>query len=150
MIELTDPNGVQLGTGCNQPGGSTTKFSSACLNDDISASPHVQDSALDYKVPGTSGTQAFLVHVLDWSGNARPDMIYSLQISGVLDPVVIQSTTVPNGGVNVPYSQPITALNTFGTANWAVSSGSLPTGLSLSSGGILSGTPSLCGGDISL
>jgi Putative Ig domain len=82
VIELTDVNGVQFSTGCNQPGGTTT-FTSPCLNDDISATPHVQDSSLDYKVPGTSGTQTFLVHVLDWSGNARPDMIYFLAVSGV-------------------------------------------------------------------
>jgi hypothetical protein len=84
VIELTDVNGGQFSTGCTQPGG-TTSFTSPCLNDDISANPHIQDSSLDCKVPGTSGTQTFLIHVLDWSGNARPDMIYTLQVSGVID-----------------------------------------------------------------
>ena len=75
VLEITDSNGTQLTTGCNQPGGSTTNFSSSCLNDDISASPHIQDSSLDYTAPSSPRlSQTVLVHVLDWSGNARPDM----------------------------------------------------------------------------
>ena len=103
VIEITDLNGARFTTGCNQPGGTSTDFTSPCLNDDVSASPHIQDSQLTYKVPGTSGSQTFLVHVLDWGGNARPDMIYGLSVSGVIDPLVFYQTAAHTGTVGQPY-----------------------------------------------
>jgi hypothetical protein len=146
VIELTDPNGVQLAAGCNQPGG-TTNFSSACLDDDISASPHVQDSALDYKVPGATGTQTFLIHVLDWSGNARPDMLYTLQVSGAIDPLSMGFWATPPAGLMNqsygPFNFPISG--GYGVITWSVASGNLPPGLSLSAAGVLSGTPTTVG-----
>ena len=62
-------------TGCNQPGGSTTDFSSPCLNDDISASPHVQDSALDYTAPSSARLRRPFWST-SWTGaeTLRPDM----------------------------------------------------------------------------
>jgi large repetitive protein len=47
------------------------------------------------------------------------------------------------GQVNTPYSLQFTA--TAGGASWAVTSGALPAGLTLSSGGLLSGTPTVAG-----
>jgi hypothetical protein len=142
VIELTDVNGKQLSTGCNQPGGTTT-FTSPCLNDDISANPHVQDSALDYKVPGTSGTQTFLIHVLDWSGNARPDMLYTLQASGAVDPLIAHSISL-SAIVGKTYSQPLSYSGGSGTITFTPTSGSLPPGLTLS-GTAISGTPTIAG-----
>lgn len=84
VIEIVDGNGIRLNT-CRQPGDTSTTFAGPCINDDISASPHVQDSALDLQVPGPgSSTITFYVHVFDWRGDARPDMFYSLQVSGVV------------------------------------------------------------------
>ena len=84
VIEIVDGNGVRLNT-CRQPGDTTTTFAGSCINDDISATPHVQDSALDFQVPGASSTSTtFYVHVFDWRGDARPDMVYGLQVSGVI------------------------------------------------------------------
>ena len=37
VIEITNENGAGFTTGCNQPGGTTTDFTSPCLNDDVSA-----------------------------------------------------------------------------------------------------------------
>lgn len=146
VIEVTDVNGGRFSTGCNQPGGSTTDFTSPCLNDDISASPHVQDSALDYKVPGTSGTQSFLVHVLDWSGNARPDMQYTLQISGAIDPLVFSFAGPGSFYCIVSTSCNLTIMVNGGAPpiTYSVSSGTLPSGIAFS-GNTLSGTPTSTG-----
>ncbi len=143
VIELTDANGGRLATGCNQPGGSTD-FTSVCLNDDISASPHIQDSMLDYKVPGTSGTQTVLVHVFDWSGNARPDMTYSLQVNGAVDPLATPSISLASGIVGKAYSQTLSHTGGAGTVSFSVTSGSLPPGLTVS-GSTVSGTPTSTG-----
>lgn len=83
VIEIVDGNGLRLST-CRQPGDTSTTFASSCINDDISASPHIQDSALDFQVPGAAtAATTFYVHVLDWRGDARPDMTYSLTVSGL-------------------------------------------------------------------
>jgi hypothetical protein len=47
--------------------------------------------------------------------------------------------------MGVAYSKTITASGGTGTSTFSVSAGSLPTGLSLTSGGIISGTPTTAG-----
>src|SRR6266581_1589716 len=53
----------------------------------------------------------------------------------------ITTTTLPSGPVNVSYSQALSATGGKQPYSWSVSSGALPTGLTLSSGGAISGTP---------
>ncbi len=145
VLEITDQNGVQLTTGCNQPGGTTTDFSSPCLNDDVSASPHIQDSMLDYKAPTSTPTQTVLVHVLDWSGNARPDMIYNLQISGVIDPLVFSSG--PGNFyciINNPCSPFMMVNGGVIPITFSLSVGTLPPGVKLS-GNTISGAATSTG-----
>lgn len=59
--------------------------------------------------------------------------------------ITVAPATLPNGVVGTACNQTISA--TGGTANYtfAFTAGSLPTGLTLSSGGVLSGTPSAAG-----
>ena len=72
---------------------------------------------------------------------AQPQTTPRLAASGI----VISPSTLPNGTAGVAYSQTMTASG--GTAPYAfsVTSGSLPAGLTLSTGGVLSGTPSTAG-----
>jgi Putative Ig domain len=60
-------------------------------------------------------------------------------------PIVISTTTIPNGVVGVAYSQPLLATGGSGTLTWSVASGALPAGLSLSNGGVIGGTPTATG-----
>jgi hypothetical protein len=90
VIEIVDMNGVRFTTGCRNEGtddGVTgladttpTLFDDTCLNDDITLGV-VQDSKLEFQVPGT-GTVIFYVRVFDWRGDARPDLLYDIIISG--------------------------------------------------------------------
>ena len=89
VIEIVDVNGVRQTT-CRNEGtddGVTgladttpTLFDDTCLNDDITLGV-VQDSKLEFQVPGT-GTVIFYVRVFDWRGDARPDLLYDIIISG--------------------------------------------------------------------
>lgn len=55
----------------------------------------------------------------------------------------IVTASLPGGTVGTSYSQTLTATGGVGSYTWAVmTGGSLPTGLSLTSGGVISGTPS--------
>ncbi len=90
VIEIVDMNGVRFTTGCRNEGtddGVTgavdttpTLFDDTCLNDDITLGV-VQDSKLEFQVPG-SGTVTFYVRVLGFRGDARPDLLYDIIISG--------------------------------------------------------------------
>ncbi|WP_395731929.1 putative Ig domain-containing protein [Prosthecobacter sp.] len=55
--------------------------------------------------------------------------------------IAVSPSTLTNGTINSAYSQSITASGGASPYTYAVSSGSLPAGLTLSSTGVLSGTP---------
>ncbi|MDI1315173.1 putative Ig domain-containing protein, partial [Prosthecobacter sp.] len=55
--------------------------------------------------------------------------------------ITISTATLPLGTVGSAYSQTLAATGGSSTYTWTVTSGTLPAGLSLSSGGVLSGTP---------
>jgi hypothetical protein len=59
--------------------------------------------------------------------------------------ITVAPPTAPNGTVGVAYSQQITASGGTGPYTYAVSSGTLPAGLTLAPGGLLSGTPTTAG-----
>lgn len=56
-------------------------------------------------------------------------------------PLVITSTALPAAVINVPYSTTLTSTGGKGPFTWALASGTLPTGLTISTGGVISGTP---------
>lgn len=59
-------------------------------------------------------------------------------------PVITSDANLPGYGNGISYSFQLVATDDLSTAGitWSLTSGSLPTGLSLSSGGLISGTPS--------
>lgn len=145
VIEIVDGNGVRLNT-CRQPGDTSTTFAGPCINDDISASPHVQDSAIDFQVPGTRDTSTtFYIHVFDWRGDARPDMTYNLFVSGVSDPLIINPIPFPPAAVGVAYADSFRGGGGMPPVSWSVISGSFPPGLTPTSTGSISGVPTTPG-----
>lgn len=54
---------------------------------------------------------------------------------------ILSPATRPDGGFDVSYSETLQAVNGTGAVNWQVTGGSLPPGISLSSSGDLTGTP---------
>ncbi len=145
VLEIVDGNGQPLTT-CRQPGDTSSNFNSACINDDISASPRVQDSALDFQVPGASNvSDTFYAHVLDWRGDARPDMTYTLQISGIIPPLAVATSSLAPGSNGVAYSRQLASVDGTGTITWSVLGGALPPGLTMSASGGISGTPTTDG-----
>jgi len=144
VMEIVDGNGARLTT-CRQPGVTSSTFNSSCINDDIGGTPYSFDSALDFQVPGApSTTTTFYVHVLDWRGDARPDMIYNLSVNGVNPPLSIQATLFP-GTRGVNYSVQLTASNATGNVAWSLAGGNLPAGLTLNTSGLISGQPTADG-----
>lgn len=56
-------------------------------------------------------------------------------------PVTVNPATLPAGTLGVFYSQNLSAVGSVGPYSFAVTAGALPDGLTLTSGGLLSGTP---------
>jgi hypothetical protein len=143
VIEIVDGNATRQTT-C-RPVGTSAAFTSMCVNDDL-ANPPTTDSAIDFQVPGAPSTATlFYVHVLDWRGDARPDMNYQLSISGLVPPMSIQSTSIAPAARGLSYSQNLTAANGFGTITWSISSGNLPPGLLMDTSGSITGSATMNG-----
>ena len=139
VIEVVDGNGNRLST-CRQPGDTSSNFTSACINDDIGGNPPVLDSALDFQVPGATNTSTtFYAHVLDWRGNARLDMNYFLQVSGITPPLGISANPLLPAARGLSYAQQLTSTDGFGIVSWTIASPSLPPGLAMNSAGTITG-----------
>lgn len=63
----------------------------------------------------------------------------------VTAPLAISTASLPGASLGTAYSQTLAATGGKTPYTWARSSGTLPTGLSLSSSGVISGTPSASG-----
>jgi hypothetical protein len=59
--------------------------------------------------------------------------------------VTITTTTLPPATLNTLYNAQLSATGGYGTYTWSATPGSLPPGLQLSSGGVISGTPTAVG-----
>jgi hypothetical protein len=85
----------------------------------------------------------------DANGNWMTEQNYYFVVEGAVSGSDLQivSSSVPYSYVGVPFSYTMVAANVTGTATWTVYSGTLPTGLSLSTSGVLSGTPTSASSD---
>jgi hypothetical protein len=72
VVELVNAGGTRLQT-CGAP-----VFDQECMNDDrVSGN---LDSLLEVRVTGAT---TFYIHVVEWRGDARPDLRYRLELSGI-------------------------------------------------------------------
>ena len=112
-------------------------MSSGSLPAGISLSPDGNLSG----TPTATGTSSFTVQVTDANGQSATQATSITVSAGV-------STTFaapPAAAVNAPYSYTLTATGGTTPYTWSVNAGTLPAGLTLSSAGVLSGTPTTTG-----
>jgi Putative Ig domain len=90
--------------------------------------------------PATSGTSNFTVQVTD---SASTPLSSTQQLSIIVAKRLIVTTTLlPSGTVNLVYSATLQASGGTAPLSWNIASGSLPDGLSINaSTGVISGTP---------
>ena len=92
--------------------------------------------------PTASGTASFTVQVTD---SANTSTTKPLSIAVAPAALNITTSSLPGGTVGASYSQGLSATGGTGGYTWSVSTGGLPTGLSLSATGTISGTPTAPG-----
>ena len=144
----------------NLPNGTVGVFYSAILTTDGGVAPYrysvtagTLPSGLTLASDGTlsgtpvaAGNASFTITATDSSGAPGPYSASRAYTVTVAPPVIeLTPVSLPNATFGVAYSQTITADGSIAPYSFAVTSGSLPPGLTLASGGTLSGTPTLGG-----
>ena len=92
--------------------------------------------------PTATGTSNFTVKATNSAGSDTKALSITVNVDAVAP--VITTTSLSNGTVNSAYYQPLAATGTA-PITWSIASGTLPNGLTLSSGGVISGTPTAAG-----
>jgi hypothetical protein len=85
------------------------------------------------------GNYSFTLNVTD--GNTNVSQAFTAGITGL----TVKDTGLPDTFVNTEFSYTFTPLNNAGAVTFTVTSPALPAGVSLSSAGVLSGTPTVAG-----
>jgi len=96
--------------------------------------------------PSSEGTYTFTMKVQD-SLAVSTEKAYSITIAGAgVVTLMMSPSTLATATVGAAYSQSLTATGGSAPYVWAITSGSLPTGLTLGTGsGVITGTPSVSG-----
>ena len=100
---------------------------------------------LSYTPPGTLGVQYEFRYL---PNNGYTDAVRSAPITvaaGPPPPPTIVTSSLAGGSVQQPYSQTLQVSGGTPALVWTLTSGALPQGLSLSPGGVITGTPSQVG-----
>lgn len=93
--------------------------------------------------PTTAGSSTFTVQVAD---SETPAVTATQSFTVLIVPTLaITTTSLPAANIGVSYSSTIVATGGVSPYTFAVTTGSLPAGLTLSSTGTLSGTPTAAG-----
>ncbi|MGO9384086.1 MAG: beta strand repeat-containing protein, partial [Mycobacterium sp.] len=91
--------------------------------------------------PTTAGTYSFTVKVADSSGQSNTEAVTLTVIPGPS----LSFPAPPSGWTHTVYGDTLTESGGTSPFTWSVSSGSLPSGISLNASGTLSGTPTVTG-----
>lgn len=86
--------------------------------------------------PTTAGTSTFTVQVSSGANVAARTLGVT-----IVPALAMTTTTLPNGTATAAYSQTLAATGGIGSYAWSVVAGALPDGLTLSTAGVLGGTP---------
>jgi large repetitive protein len=147
------PNGT-VGALYNQPAaiatasGGAAPYSYTIVSGALPAGVTLATDGTLNGTPTAGGTFTFQVKAADSStGSAAPFSKTSANLSLVIaaPTITLAPATLTSGNVNVLYSQTITASGGTSSYTYALTSGALPTGITLTSAGVLSGTTSQAG-----
>jgi hypothetical protein len=143
----TLPNGV-VGTAYTQQltaSGGTGPYTFSVVSGTLPAGLALTPTGLLAGTPTAAGSSTVVIQATD--GTGCPGVItYTITITPAACPVItISPPTLPNGTVGVAYTQTLTASGGTPPYTFSVVSGTLPAGLTLTVGGVLSGTPTTPG-----
>jgi len=122
--------------------GGGTPYSWSVLSGSLPAGLTLSSGGTLSGTPTTVGSSTFTLKVVDASSPQLSDSkSFAITVAGSVQPLVITTTSLPNGTKGQPYSSTISASGGKTPYAWTVSLGTLPAGLSLNKSGTISGTP---------
>ena len=123
--------------------GGTSPYTWSLLSGALPAGLTLSSGGTIAGTPTVAGSFTFTVGVADSAPTpATASVQLGLTIAGK---VTIMTTFLPAGPVNAAYSATLSAVGGVTPYTWTLASGSLPAGLTLSSAGAISGTPTTAG-----
>jgi len=128
--------------------GGTTPYSWSISSGSLPTSLSLNSSSGQITgTPGAAGSFTFTLQVKDSSSTPQTaNKSFTVNISAASSTVSITTSSLANGQVGTAYSATVAASGGATPYSWSISSGPLPTGLSLnSSGGQITGTPGAAG-----
>jgi large repetitive protein len=90
--------------------------------------------------PTTASTYSFTVKATD-EASRTGTKTYSIAVGITSSSITMSPSSLPDGTVGTSYYRALAATGGSGSYTWTLSGGSLPDGLSLSTSGVISGTP---------
>jgi hypothetical protein len=120
--------------------GGTSPFTWTITSGSLPAGLSLSSGGVIAGTPTGAGSGSVTFQVKDAAGNSA-----SQALTVTVNPppaLIITTTSLPNGTNGTPYSQTLQATGGVPSYKWSITAGSLPAGLSLSSAGVISGTPS--------
>ena len=123
--------------------GGTTPYTWSLSTGTLPAGLSLSSTGVISGTPTAPGTSNFVVQVQDDNGLTDTET-YSVTMSDL----VIATTTLPTAVKGVAFSHSLIGTGTSTPLTWAVTAGTLPVGITLSTGGVFSGTPTAAGSSI--
>ncbi|MDW8412838.1 MAG: putative Ig domain-containing protein [Acidobacteriota bacterium] len=140
LSPLTLPNGG-TGTPYSQTitaSGGTAPYTFTLISGTLPPGLTLSTGGILSGTPTAPGNYTFTVRATDATG-CTGSQTYTVTIT--CSTLTFSPPTLPGGTIGTPYSQTITASGGTAPYTFSVSAGTLPPGLTLSTGGVLSGTP---------
>jgi hypothetical protein len=151
-VTVTESGGAVTGTsGLSGGSGFSPNAPSIVFQDTVGlgATGHttLSGAAVASVVVDTPGTNYTSGVVAVFGGMNTSAYVFGPQATGItsVPAPAIAPTSLPVATNGTPYSQTLSTSGGFSPYTYAVTVGTLPTGLTLSTGGVLSGTPSVSG-----
>jgi Putative Ig domain len=126
--------------------GGKTPYTWSLSSGTLPAGLSLSSSGVITGTPTSAGASSFTVKVADAeSPPATATKQLSINITAVPGGLSITTTSLPGGTVGAAYSTLLTATGGATPYTWTIITGGLPAALSLSSAGLISGTPTATG-----
>jgi hypothetical protein len=124
--------------------GGTTPYAWSLASGSLPAGLALSAAGAVSGTPTAAGLYSFVVQATDATAPSIQTAAQALSIN-ILASVSITTTVLPNGLASTPYTQTLSAAGGTPGYAWSLASGSLPSGLTLSAAGTISGTPTAAG-----
>ena len=151
LIATTNDTGVAVDHNLFYNAGGSWRSGNVLGTSYVAGNPLLINPTTNFNIssnsPAIGAGSGTLAPSTDYVGTSRPQGAgYDIGAYEYKSLLVVTISTLANGTVGASYSQTLTASGGVPPYSWATASGNLPGGLSLSSSGVISGTPTTVGG----